>query len=193
MAEMRDPRVILVTGDKGSGKTSSLMDVIRWAGERSIPTSGIISPRYFDETDMAGYDALDCRSGKNFELARKPVYAKGNDWVRFGGMGYVFSRTGLDRANRILADAARNRDGLEILVVDEVGRLEMMGEGLAPGLEEVLSSVAGRPRIAIISCRLEAIDMARRKAVEHGFRAKVWSPGDVPGLTEILDSLNWQV
>jgi len=193
VAGRRDPLVILITGDKGSGKTSSMMEVLRWASERSIEISGIISPRCFDGKVLVGYDALDCRSGERFGLARKPGYARGGGWMRFGGLGYVFSRSGLERANGILGVAARRQRGAEILMVDEVGRLELMGKGLAPGLEQVLSSMDKKPLVALVSCRLGAVDMVRSKACETGARTRVWRSGDVPDLTEILESLTWTV
>jgi nucleoside-triphosphatase THEP1 len=175
--------VILVSGGIGSGKTTSLLSARRWANDRSIRTAGIISPRVFEGDLLVGYDALDCATGESFPLARRSVNA-GSDWVSYPDLGYLFSTEGLSRANRMLVDVAEG--GSEVTILDEIGKLELGGGGLKPGLDAILSSAVDGHGIMLISCRLQALGMVNSIAEELGLKTTAWSPEDETDLISHL-------
>ena len=183
---MTDSRVILITGGIGSGKTSSLMGVRRWAEESSLGTAGIISPRIFRGDQLIGYDALNCSTGESFPIARIPEVAEGDDWIGFQGLGYLFSTAGFDRANAHLEEAAGRMRETSIVMVDEIGRLEMRGGGLRPGLEAVLDSVRGGRGHLLVSCRLQSLAMVREMVLELGLEFRAWTPDEGRDLCEML-------
>ena len=103
-----------------------------------------------------------------FPLARVRGHASGGSWVTFGRLGYLFSRAGLDRANRILASAS-GMASRGVAFIDEVGRLEMGGKGLYGGLMALLD----RPDpglVVVASCRLGAdawlSDLAAARSID---------------------------
>jgi nucleoside-triphosphatase THEP1 len=176
LSTIGNSRVILVTGGIGTGKTTSLLAVRRWANNQSIGIAGIISPRIFEGEILVGYDALDCATGECFPLARKSGTAD-EDWIAYPGLGYLFSTEGLSRANRLLIDVADDKESV-ITILDEVGKLELGGCGLKPGLDAVLSSAVDRHGILLLSCRLQALDMVGNIAKELDLEAAVWSSED---------------
>jgi nucleoside-triphosphatase THEP1 len=183
---MTEPMIIIVSGGIGSGKTTSLIEARRWALESNLGTAGVISPRNFDGDRLIGYDALDCSTGDVFPLARKREYSGSGDWMEFNGLGYLFSAEGFRRANEVLFDAKQT--GSPVIMVDEIGRLELDGGGLMPGLEAVLASEARWRGTLLISCRLQALEVTMSMARRLKEDVVVWSPGSGDELSRILSS-----
>jgi hypothetical protein len=127
---------------------------------------------------------MDCATGESFPLARTREMAEGGDWEEFSGLGYLFSPAGLDRANGLLRDAAKTDS--YILMVDEIGRLEMRGGGLRPGLEAVLASTRTGRGWLLVSCRLQSLSMVKRMAEDLGLGVRAWTPDEGGDLVRIL-------
>jgi len=169
------PGAILVSAGVGKGKSTSCLYVLGKARSRSIRVGGIISPRKIVGDELVGYDGLDCVTGEVFPLAALAEASEGPDWRRVGQIRYAFSRKGFSRANSILRALAS--EPRELMFVDEVGRLEMAGEGLFPGVKALADSPAIVGSVLVFSCRLEALDWAEGLIGEHIPRVR-WSPGE---------------
>jgi nucleoside-triphosphatase THEP1 len=183
---MTESMVIIVSGGIGSGKTTSLIEARRWALESNLGTAGVISPRNFDRNRLIGYDALDCSTGDVFPLARLREFSAGEDWMEFDGLGYLFSAVGFRRANEILFDVKQTES--RVIMVDEIGRLELDGGGLMPGLEAVLTSESTWRGAILISCRLQALELTRSMARRLQEDIVLWSPDSGDELSRILSS-----
>lgn len=105
--------IYILSAPKGSGKTSSLM---QWSSERN-DVYGILSPVVEGKRMF-----LDMQSREAF-----PMEAVEGEAAVFKVGKYIFSRNAFDRAIDIL-DRARLKKGW--LVIDEIGPLELRGEGL---------------------------------------------------------------
>jgi len=94
---------------------------------------GFLNKSRLDAGRITGYDIFDLRGGKAVPFLR----AEGaSAWQRIGGFFLVPG--GFERAERILLRDVR----ADILVVDEVGPLELAGVGIWPALSAVLSQGA---------------------------------------------------
>jgi nucleoside-triphosphatase THEP1 len=178
--------VIIVSGGIGSGKTTSLIEARRRALALNLGTAGVISPRRFDGNRLIGYDALDCSTGDVFPLARIRELSPDGNWLELSGLGYLFSADGLKRANDLLRDARRT--GSHVIMVDEIGRLELDGGGLMPGLEKVLTPERGWRGVILVSCRLQALELTKKMAGSFHEDVLVWSPGSGDELSKVLSS-----
>ncbi|HTI31714.1 MAG TPA: nucleoside-triphosphatase [Sphingomonas sp.] len=115
-------RVILLTGPTHSGKTGALSATVRQPG-----VAGLLAP------DLHyGRILEDLKSG---EFERFQIHDDSEPSVEIGP--YHFRAAAFDWANGKLKTAVRSR--AKIIVVDEVGPLEMRGEGLRSGLDAVLA------------------------------------------------------
>jgi nucleoside-triphosphatase THEP1 len=124
--------VKLVTAGRGEGKTTY---VRRYAAARAAgghTVGGIVSPAVFEGGRRLGYDLLDLRAGSRRPLARKAGPGDGPPTVGI----YRFDAAVVADGNAAVMRAVR--DGVSIVVIDEVGRLEFQGAGWAPALEFVL-------------------------------------------------------
>ena len=144
--------VLVLTGPVHGGKTTFLERALpHWTG-RGLACAGFLSPAAAGETGGAGYDLLEIASGR-----RQPYLRRHGEpgAERIGP--YVFVPAALERARTIL-----RCDGPSgLLVVDEVGPLELRGGGLWPALREALAR-PGRTLLVVV-----------RRDILEGFTALV--------------------
>jgi nucleoside-triphosphatase THEP1 len=129
--------ITVLTGDIGSGKTTLLSDVClgnlasdpgrRTPRPRSI--AGFLSRRVMNGPRPEGYDLVDLKDGAVRPFLRRQGKANGE---RAGK--YLIIPEGLRYAN----DAIRRSSPSELLVIDEVGPLELDGRGFWPSLSVAL-------------------------------------------------------
>ncbi len=123
---------LIVTGPIGSGKTQSVLALAQTLLEKGVRLGGVLSPRIVDAGETVGYLVRDLQSGKELLLCSQDPPG-----IRF--RRYFFRPEALAFANEVLTKAAKE---MEVVVVDEVGPLELCGGGFAPGLRACLSSSA---------------------------------------------------
>lgn len=120
----------VLTGPIHSGKTSRLKAVVRRLRSRGVRIDGFLSEAVLEDREIAGYDLLDLGSERS-----EPFLRRGGEGDRQRTGPYSVVPEGLAKAEAIIE---RGRDA-GLLVVDEVGPLEMRGGGLWPSLERALS------------------------------------------------------
>ena len=123
--------IYILTGSIHSGKTGFLKGVIQDLQERGRKIAGFLSMSIWDGDVCKGYDLHDLSTNATHPFIRK---IGDDNWQRIGN--YLFIPETLERAKDILQ---KTRDA-DLLVVDEVGPLELSGKGLWPVLEDVIGS-----------------------------------------------------
>jgi len=118
--------IFILTGPVGSGKTSFLRGLIEELREAGVAFDGFLSLRVMKGGEPEGYDLLDIQEGTSWPFLRRTDAEKGQ---RVGP--YIMLPSGLDQANAIIK---RSRPG-DLLIVDEIGPLELEGRGLWPTLK----------------------------------------------------------
>lgn len=144
------PRLALLTGGRGSGKTRwclSLLDAARSAG---LKTAGVISPPVYANGAKIAIDVLDAASGARRRLAERPAANE----VGTAGLGWRFDAPALAWGNALL----ENVKTCDLLIVDELGPLEFRGVG---GFHHGFAAIeARRYRQAVVVVRPELIAAA---------------------------------
>jgi nucleoside-triphosphatase THEP1 len=122
--------ILVLTGPVHGGKTTFLeSSLVRWAS-RGLAPGGFLSVAVTDTSGATGYDLLELKTGRRHPYLRREGES---DAERIGPFFFVTST--LERARSIILEA----DPRELLIVDEVGPLELLGGGLWAVLREALS------------------------------------------------------
>lgn len=105
-----------------SGKTSSL---IEWAADKEV--YGILTP------DIDGRRFF--MNAHTKELFRMEADAEETDTLSVGR--FIFSKINFDKANQVIRSAVHSKGWL---IIDEVGPLELKGQGFHDVLQEVFAA-----------------------------------------------------
>ena len=126
--------VLVLTGPVHGGKTTFLERAWpRWSA-RGLACAGFLSPAVTDEEGRTGYDLLEIPS-----LLRRPFLRQREEPGAERTGPFAFNPGALERARAILRDPGRP----DLLVVDEVGPLELGGGGLWPALRDAIRRPGG--------------------------------------------------
>ncbi|HDT14358.1 MAG TPA: hypothetical protein ENO03_08405 [Candidatus Aminicenantes bacterium] len=136
--------VLVLTGPLHGGKTTFLERRLPAWAERGLVCRGFLSPAVTDRTGLRGYDLVEIGSGR-----RRPYLRREGEAGAESVGPYVFVPSTLDRARSII----RAADPSAVLVVDEVGPLEVQGGGLWPDLRSALD----RPGLTALLVAREGI------------------------------------
>jgi len=144
------PRLVLLTGGRGSGKTSWCLVVREAACRAGFAVAGVISPPVYGEAGKIAIDVLDAAGGERRRLAVRPPPGE----TGTAGLGWRFDAAALAWGDALLANVA----ACDLLFVDELGPLEFRGVG---GFRHGFAAIeARRYRLALAVVRPELIDAA---------------------------------
>ncbi|MEM5775115.1 MAG: nucleoside-triphosphatase [Anaerolineaceae bacterium] len=113
-------RVLLITGERNSGKTLLCKRMIEIARRANWQIKGLLSPAILKGDQKTGIGVEDLYTGKRFMLARLPEEADDGAPVRTEG--WVFDERCVAWCNSVLEQATP----CDLLVVDEIGPLELV-------------------------------------------------------------------
>ena len=121
--------IFILTGPVHSGKTTFLNKVIYALKNQGVKIDGFLSKSVGKREETHGYDLFDLKEEKSIPYIRREG-EKG--WQKIGS--FLFIPQGLAEAEKIIL---RGKDS-GILIVDEIGPLELEGKGVWPALKNVI-------------------------------------------------------
>jgi len=127
--------IVILTGDVGSGKTTLLAGLLKSLSPTSPAPDGFLGVRVFEENQMLGYDLLPLRDGRRLPFLRRAEGA---------GSAAVGPWRLFDLSLAAAAEIIRTSRPNALLVVDELGPLELEGGGHWPALAAVLDQPGRR-------------------------------------------------
>lgn len=125
-------RVVLVTGDKHCGKTTLVDTFIASISGQGLRIAGILARGLWKDNVRAGFDLVNLSDGITTPLARRRRQPDPQHRLMFD-----FFDTGM-RAGAKALDPRLCRKA-DIVVVDEVGKLEARGDGWAAHIQALLT------------------------------------------------------
>jgi nucleoside-triphosphatase THEP1 len=141
-------RCTIITGARDAGKTATAARLAASLREQGVKVCGVISEATVQEGVKVGYTYLDLATGKRAEYARRKTGP-----VPPGERGFDFLDDGM--AFGCAAIRAAAADGADALFIDEIGPLEMGGDGLWPAIQEALKTIRGQ---VILTVRPSLVD-----------------------------------
>lgn len=168
-----------VSGAQGAGKTTAMLDLCEALNADGHEVAGVLQPARHKGRRRVGYDLLDPHDGARFDLARrKPTFGPGE-------LCYAFDDAGWDWGAERIARARRNAD---VLVVDEMGKLEARGRGHLPALQRAVDGEGCG--VWVLSVRAEALDAVTAALGPFEYVARPdGDPGALEGLRRRINDL----
>ncbi|MBN1925353.1 MAG: DUF2478 domain-containing protein, partial [Prolixibacteraceae bacterium] len=153
------PEIFIICGEVNQGKTKTAKKVVDKLVSAGIKVSGFYTVANKDVEGEKTYFIEDISSGKKQKLGTKNIPLGDIKKSRF-----VFSERGLDFGKKILEHTLNVPP--ELIVIDEIGPLEIKGKGWAPEIEKLLLK-SNTPQLWTV--RQKLVDVAIRK----------WNVGEV--------------
>jgi nucleoside-triphosphatase THEP1 len=130
----RKPQVVILTGNIHEGKTTFAQKVISDLHEQKIRFAGFLSIGINANGERTGFNLLDLESSESIELCSDT-----EEENRFQLGKYFFNEAALARGNEILN--VDNLSDKQLIVIDEIGPLELSGKGWSSSIENITRSI----------------------------------------------------
>jgi len=141
----KPPKVTLLTGPRGVGKTTWILELSKRLQARGTPFFGVATPKIVKDGKVVGIDVRDLATGEEVALA----FLDDVPGVRVGPWRFFPEGTRF-------ANAACDADSHEgVALLDEIGPLELRGEGFLTAFESLKK---GRYSRAVVVARPELVD-----------------------------------
>ena len=176
---------LLVVGEPGSGKTSWCREYIDRRRESGSSVGGILCPAVEHQGQRIGCNALDLLTGQEIPFARLSSHGCIRQGERVGD--YTISRDGISFARGAIKRAIDN--GCDLVVIDEVGLLELSGKGLVSAVELALASAVD----VLIVVRSSLREDLQRHFSQYEFVVTADLTRSVSNLTEPTDGRSSEV
>lgn len=123
--------MILITGPPHSGKSSLIAELLQRLRPLGWRTAGILAEGHWSDGRRSGFTLVDLSDGRRTPLSERIVDSGPGDFP------YAFAPEGIAAGRRALT--GKRCAGADLLGVDEVGSLELQGEGWADLLVPLLA------------------------------------------------------
>ena len=117
---MSNKQIFIITGEKGEGKTSLLIEVLKFLQKRNIILSGFYAKGYWENNTRNAFDLINIKSGKSIPLCNSKE-TENWDYI----FSYYFNPDALKAGNKILSK--QNIKVSDLIVIDEIGKLDIKG------------------------------------------------------------------
>lgn len=149
--------ILVLTGPASAGKTPALEEVCTRLQAQGISVSGFLQLKFRDENGRQAFRIRDLSNNREVVLARETLQAEGSFGTRFD-----FETEGLQLGAEALS-SAQNGD---LLVVDELGPVELRGGGHFPALQARLRRIRPTAMVLVLRRHLVPAFIARLDAVD---------------------------
>jgi nucleoside-triphosphatase THEP1 len=143
-------KLILWTGKRHFGKTTSATKLAQTARDKGFNVCGLLAPCVCRNGELVGFDAFDLRSKKRAPLARCKTSENKAGPFNFIAEGLNLGNTALS------AEAAQSAD---LVIVDEFGPLELEEQGWRRNVDSLLISSNA---LILLVVRRELVDSIRQ-------------------------------
>ena len=173
---------LLVVGEPGSGKTSWCSEYVDRRRESGSSIGGILCPAVEQQEQRVGSNAVNLLTDQEVPFARLSRNRSFRAGEKIGS--YTISRDGISFACGAVKEAVDNR--CDLVVIDEVGPLELGGKGLMSAVELALASAVD----VLIVVRSSLREALQRRFPECEFVIVADLTRSAPNMTEHLDGKN---
>ena len=144
------PEIFVVKGKVDSGKTTLIKGLIENLSNKNITIGGIYTQKIFENEEKIGYDVIDIKTN-TAETFLRTNHCNTCEKI---GMFSIFPE-GVKKGEQSLN--SENTANYQLIVIDEVGLLELNGKGWAKCLDQLIQSGKNHLLIAVRDKFSEAV------------------------------------
>ncbi len=126
-------KLFIISGSQNEGKTWLAKNLVGVFRENNIPVGGFLSEKVREGSQIIGYDLVDILTNSREILLRESDQTGGNKIGRFA----IFPQ-GLKKGIQLLSPAQLL--GKRLVIIDEVGRLELNDKGWSDGISSLMKT-----------------------------------------------------
>ena len=124
------PGIVIITGEVQQGKTTFAENIVINLKKQDYKIAGFLSVGIHKKGERIGYNLFDISTSQQIKLCK----STGNERsVKIGR--YFFNPKGLEKGFEILK--SDNLSGKQLVVIDEIGPLELNDQGWCNAIEEI--------------------------------------------------------
>lgn len=166
--------LFLWAGPKHSGKTTAAAKLAHAAKRHGLRVAGLLAPSVYRDGQLAGFEALDLRTG-----ARCPLAVRRDEPGDVGPFHFLEGGRKLG-GHALDADAAKEAD---LVIVDEFGPLELASRGWRAAVDSLVhvgggavvlvvrQELAGAVRDAYTDVPVRLLDAAAAESIDEVIRS----------------------
>jgi len=126
-------KILLITGKVHAGKTSFLAGLVDLLKSRKINTGGFLCPGTFDAGKRSEFTLLNIRTGEEVPMASQ---RETKDWMKY--RRFWFNPAAFNCGREWIRECLGRET--QIIVVDEVGPMELEGSGWSDVLDDLVKA-----------------------------------------------------
>lgn len=146
-------KLILWIGEKHSGKTTSVANLVKIARSEGFNVAGLLAPSIYNEGKLIGFDAVDLRNENRISLTRRKTGR------------FTFFTKGIEFGNAALNTTATKT--AELVIVDEFGPLELSGQVWRNNVDSLITV---SDALILLVVRQELTDEVRQTYIDFPCR-----------------------
>jgi len=124
-------KLVLWTGEKHSGKTTSAANLVKIARGEGFNVAGLLAPSIYKDSELTGFDIIDLQNETRVPLAKRDRVGNKVGRFRFFDEGIELGIVALSETTTKSAD---------LVIVDEFGPLELDGRLWRQNVDLLLAS-----------------------------------------------------
>ena len=141
---------VILTGKRGSGKSTMVLNLASELQAESFSVAGIAAREVIEEEKRTGYSLRDLSTGEEVPYATRTGESHQDNPIPF-----TFSKAGYEFGNMVLKKPIALES--DLLILDEMGPLELKGEGWAVTFSKILQIRLGPTLIVVRPSLVESI------------------------------------
>jgi nucleoside-triphosphatase len=160
--------IILLSGSINSGKSSTIYKIVQQLLQEKLLVGGIVSLPILQEGRKAGYEAVCLLTHKTTHLAQlnSLVPNPAPDDITIGQ--WVIFNEGMQFCYQQIEEAIQKK--VQLLVIDEIGPLEIQGKGFRSLLDQILLKQEMVPFQLLLIVRTNMVEEVKRLYPNHDFK-----------------------